>query len=69
MEESNIRLFVSWFDKPPLPKALNVYRIIGGVEFKDGKAVFTLERGGNTISIDTDQLFQIGAVDLTMPDM
>ena len=64
MEENYVRLAVSWYDRPPMPKALNVYRIIGGVSFDDGKAVFKLEQNGNVVRIDTDQLFRITAVEL-----
>ena len=65
MEESWVRLAVSWWDKPPLPKALNVYRIVGSVDFEDGKAIFQLERNGKTVKIDVNQLFRISAVDLS----
>jgi len=61
MEENWVRLTVSWWDKPPLPRALNVYRIIGSVDFEDGKAVFKLEQNGNTVRIDPNQLFRISA--------
>ena len=64
MEENWVRLTVSWWDKPPLPKALNVHRIIGSVDFEDGKAVFKLEQNGNTVRIDPSQLFRISAVEL-----
>ncbi len=65
MEEKRVRLAVSWWDKPPLPKALNVYHIVGGVDFEGGKAVFQLERNGNVVKIDVNQLFRISAVDLS----
>lgn len=64
MEENWVRLTVSWWDKPPLPKALNVHRIIGSIDFEDGKAVFRLEQNGNTVRIDPSQLFRISAVEL-----
>ena len=63
MEENWVRLAVSWYDKPPLPKALNAYRIIGGVDFADGKAAFRLERTGNIVTVDIDQLFRITAIE------
>ena len=62
MEEKYVRLVVSWYDKPPLPKNLNVYRIIGGIDFEGDKAVFKLERTGNIVKIDVNQLFRISAV-------
>ena len=63
MEEKWIKLAVSWYDKPPLPKALNVYRIIGGLDFADGKATFKLERTGKNVTVDIDQLFNISAIE------
>ena len=64
MEENWVRLTVSWWDKPPLPKALNLHRIVGGIDFEDGKAVFKLEQNGNVVRIDPNQLFHIGAVEV-----
>ena len=65
MEENWVRIAVSWWDKPPLPEALNVYHVIGGVDFEDGKAIFRLEQNGNVVKVDTNQLSRIWAVDLS----
>lgn len=64
MKQDWIRLTVSWWDKPPLPKSLNVHRIIGSVNFEDGKAIFKLAQNGNTVKIDVNQLFTISAVEV-----
>ena len=63
MEEKWIKFAVSWYDKQPLPKALNVYRIFGGVDLADGKATFKLKRTGNNVTVDIDQLFNISAIE------
>ena len=62
------RLVVSWWDKPPLPKALNVYRVIGDIDFEDSKAVFRLERTGNIVKIDTSQLFNISITEIEVEE-
>ena len=62
------RLVVSWWDKPPLPKALNVYRVIDDINFEDGKAVFRLERTGNIVKIDTSQLFNISVTEIEVEE-
>ena len=69
MQDNWVRLVVSWWTKPPLPEALNVYPITGSVEFEDGKAVFQLAKFGNTVKIDTDQLFRISAVEHGKKDL
>lgn len=63
MEDVYVRLAVAWWNKPPLPKKLNVYRIVGSVNFEDGKAIFKLEQNGNTVRIDANQLQRIFAVE------
>lgn len=60
---NHVRIAVSWKDKPPLPETVNVYRIVGDVTFNNGKAVFKLERTGNTVEIDTDRLVRIFGVE------
>ena len=52
-------LVVCWWDKPPLPKRLNVFRIIGDIEFEKGKARFVIEQTGSKAEIDVEQLKRV----------
>ena len=67
MEEATSRLVVCWWDKPPLPKRKNVYRVIGDVKFADGKATFKIEQTGSTACVDVDQLDRIFVVETVYP--
>lgn len=51
-------LCISWKDNPPLD-GINVWRVNGDIEYKDGKLVFQTVRGVN-VDIDPDQLVSIG---------
>lgn len=67
MEEAISRLAVCWWDKPPLPKRKNVYRVVGDVKFADSKAMFKIEQTGSTAYIDVDQLDRIFVVETVHP--
>lgn len=67
MEESISRLVVCWWDKPPLPKRKNVYRVIGDVKFADGKVTFKIEQTGSTACVDVAQLDRIFVVETVNP--
>lgn len=50
-------LVVAWKSKPPL-EGTNVWRVIGDIEYKDGKFVFQIANG-SVVKADPEQIERI----------
>jgi len=55
---SNNYLYVLWKDNMP-SEAMNVYRVVGNIDYKDGKFCFKIPNG-SYIKINAEQIITIG---------
>ena len=51
-------LYILWKDNLP-SKSMNVYRVVGNIDYSDGKFVFKIPNG-SIVSINADQIITIG---------
>lgn len=63
LDQSYVRLAISWWTNPPLPRILSTYTVMGDIDFKDGKASFTIENTGARAEIDVSHIERIFAIE------